>query len=131
MKNPAVNASVVKIIKDHPEYSGYNVKYVKTVNFGLMEEVMTTMFNPSTGVIDLQAISFYNKETKIPQIVSVEPIKQPTIEEPAIYKPLYPSVVISDSALTSAIRKDVGLRSVLQAIQKSSVHYHTAIPLTV
>jgi hypothetical protein len=31
------------------------------VNFGLIEEVMTTMFNPSTGAIDLQTFSFYNK----------------------------------------------------------------------
>jgi hypothetical protein len=61
VKNPAVNASMVQIVKEHPEYSGYSIKYVKTVNFGLIEEVMTTMFNPSTGAIDLQTFSFYNK----------------------------------------------------------------------
>lgn len=92
---------------------------------------MTTMLNPSTGAVDLQAVSFYNKETRLPKIVSIEPIKQPSIDEPAVFKPLYPSVVISDSTLATTIQKDVGLRSVLQTIQQSAVSYHTAIPLTV
>jgi hypothetical protein len=63
--------------------------------------------------------------------VAVETIQQPTIEKPAVYKALYPTVVISDSTLTETIQKDIGLRAVLQTIQKSASYYLTAIPLTV
>lgn len=59
--NEAVKTTVETIVKEHPEYTGYTVKYVKTVNFGLVEEVMTTLINPTTGVIDLKAVTFYNK----------------------------------------------------------------------
>ncbi len=92
---------------------------------------MATMINPLTGVIDIQAVSFYNKETKIPHIVSVEPIKQPTPDEPIIFKPLYPKVVLSDSAIIDAIKKDSGLKTVLTTIHSSGAQYQASVPLTV
>lgn len=106
------------------------IKYIKTVNFGLVEEVMTTMINPTTGIIDVQTVSFFNKETKVPQIITVEAPEKPTPQNPSP-RPFYPTVVLSDSAITETIKKDTGLKTVLTTIHQSATRYQSAIPLTV
>lgn len=74
-----MNISIAELIKAYPEYKGYSINYIKTVNFGLVEEVMTTLINPITGVIDLQTISFVNKESMTSQVIAVDPVPQPTL----------------------------------------------------
>lgn len=130
MRNIAANTTLSELIKTHPEYKDHSIKYIKTVNFGLVEEVMTTMFNPTTGQIDLQTVSFFNKETMIPQIIAVEPVPEPTPQKPSP-RPLYPTVVLSDLALTETIKTDSGLKTVLTTIQQSAIRYQSAIPMTV
>lgn len=74
-----MNISIAELIKAYPEYKGYSINFIKTVNFGLVEEVMTTLINPITGVIDLQTISFVNKESMTSQVIAVDPVPQPTL----------------------------------------------------
>lgn len=74
-----MNISIAELIKAYPEYKGHSINYIKTVNFGLVEEVMTTLINPITGVIDLQMISFVNKESMTSQVIAVDPVPQPTL----------------------------------------------------
>ena len=50
-----------QINKKFEKYSDHKVKYVKTVNYGLVDEVVMTMVNPITKVVDSKVVSFYNK----------------------------------------------------------------------
>ena len=130
-KNEAEITSRTEIIKKQSKYSEHKIKYTKTVNFGLVDEVVMTMVNPVTHLVDTKAIAFFNKETKDSKIVSIMPVEQPTPERPVCVKPLYPAVLVPDSSISTTIKKDVGLRTVLKTIQKSSTHYRQAVPVSV
>jgi hypothetical protein len=95
-KNVAATSSKTEIVKQYPVYSDYLIKFVKNINFGLVDEVVMTLQNPQTGLVDTQVVTFYNKETKKTVVVSVDPIPQPTVEQPVTVKPIYPSVMIPD-----------------------------------
>lgn len=69
--NEAVVSSHIEIIKSYTTYTKHIIRYIKTVNFGLVEEVMMTLINPSTGLVEVKAIFYYNKETKKSEVISV------------------------------------------------------------
>ena len=120
-----------EITKKYAKYAEHKVKYAKTVNFGLVDEVVMTMVNPSSGIVDTKSVSFYNKETKVTTIVSVEPIEKPSVEQPVLIRPLFPQVTISDSGITEIVKKDQGMKKVMTTITSSSSSYKSAIPKSV
>lgn len=60
-KDKVVSTSVLQVIKEHPELKEHTVKYAKTTNYGLIEEVVTTFKNKATKKVDIKTVSFYNK----------------------------------------------------------------------
>ena len=120
-----------EITKKYTKYAEHKVKYVKTVNFGLVDEIVMTMVNPSSGIVDTKSVSFYNKETKVTTIVSVEPIEMPSVEQPVLIRPLYPQITVPDTGITEIIKKDKGMKTVLTTITSISSTYKSAIPLSV
>ena len=52
----AVTSSTTQIVKKHAKYVDYSVNYVKTVNFGLVEEVEMTLLNTKTQVVDTKVV---------------------------------------------------------------------------
>ena len=59
--NEEVTTIKTQINKKFEKYSEHKIKYVKTVNYGLVDEVVMTMVNPITKVVDSTVVSFYNK----------------------------------------------------------------------
>ena len=119
-----------EITKKFAKYAEHKVKYAKTVNFGLVDEIVMTMVNPS-GVVDTKSVSFYNKETKVTTVVSIEPIEMPTVDQPVLIRPLFPQVTIPDTGITEIVNKDQGMKEVLTTITSSSSTYKSAIPMSV
>lgn len=130
-KNVAATSSKTEVVKQYPVYDKYPIKFVKNINFGLIDEVVMTLQNPQTGVVDTKVVTFYNKETKKTTVVAVEPIPQPTVEVPVCVTPIYPTVMIPDGEISETIKTDKKLESVLTTIQTSSTKYKKAIPLNV
>ena len=120
-----------EITKKFAKYAEHKVKYAKTVNFGLVDEIVMTMVNPSSGIVDTKTVSFYNKETKLTTVVSVEPVEMTSVEQPEIVRPLFPQVIVTGSGITEIIKKDKGMKTVLTTITNSSSTYKSAIPLNV
>ena len=130
-QNEAVSTSIVEIKKSYTQYSQHEVKYVKTINYGLIDEVVMTLKNSKTGVVDSKAVCFFNKENSKIQLVSVKPLPMPSVEEPIRIKPLFPTIVLTDEEITQTVQKDSGLKTVLKTIQTISHQYKSAIPLNV
>lgn len=80
--------------------------------------------------LDIKTIAFYNLTTKQTKVVSVQEIDILSQTQVQTSTAVYPSVVVSDSAVNVLAVKDTGFKTVLTTLQQSSQVYKSAVAVS-
>lgn len=74
-----IQSTITNITSSYSEYSTYEVKYTKTVEYGKTTEVILTLEGPSPVDTPIQVVAFYDQTTKTVRIVDVHEIHEVAI----------------------------------------------------
>jgi hypothetical protein len=120
--NEVIQSVYTYIISTFTQYHGYKIKYIKTVRYAKLLQVVITLQGVYSTDAPIQVVAFYDETSKSINVVNIQEIAvtDQVITSTPYPKPIFTPVVVPQHLIANVVKTDSGLQTVITQITTSS-----------